>query len=293
MPFSAFQRLARACGDFLSICCLTHCDVEGFTLVPPKEEGVVRRTGTYHAVPFHKSREQRSSVLGHMLVNFGEIEGRAQELFGAWLSKIDQLQDARTLYLSGVYGGGYIEHRLLALTQAAEALHRRFFQDRYMEQAAFDAEVLEPLVKAIPVEAVGPLRQGLRDRLKFANEHSLRKRLRTLFETHESVLTALVDKPKELVSAIVDTRNEFTHFPIPEAELSPPYSRPRADRVLQFNWVLRLLLESCFLQAMGFEIAEIESFVRRSETYRQMGVRFRTGALETQRAAEGTASPEN
>ena len=189
-----------------------------------------------------------------MLFGFGEIEGRAQELFGAWLSQIHYLQDARTLYLSGVYGGGYIEHRLLALTQAAEALHRRFFQDRYMEQAAFDAEVLEPLVKAIPVGAVGPLRQGLRDRLKFANEHSLRKRLRTLFDTHESVLTALVDKPTELVSPIVDARNEFTHFPVPEAELSPPHSRPRANRVIEFNWVLRLLLESCFLQTMGFEI---------------------------------------
>jgi hypothetical protein len=274
-PLSEFYRLASACGDFLSVACLTLCDVEEFSFVPPKQDGVQLRTGTYHAVPFHKSRDGRSSILGHMLFGFRDIEDRAQQFFGSWLSKIDDLRDARTLYLVGAYGRGYLEQKLLALTQAAEAFHRRFFPDRYLDQADFDGSVYGPLVKAIPESARGPLRQALKDRLRFGNEYSLRRRLNTLFEVHEKVLAVLVNNPKERVDLIVDTRNEFTHFPIRDRTLPGRKQRSRDLKLLELNFVLRLLLESCFLQVMGFESAEIEQFVRRNGFYPQLAARFK------------------
>lgn len=59
------------------------------------------------------------------------------------------------------------------------------------------------------------------------------------------------------------------------AETREPRQRPEPERVLLYNWILRLLLESCFLSSMGFAKEEIVSFVRQSETYRQMSLRFR------------------
>jgi hypothetical protein len=260
-PLSEFQRLSRACGDFLSVACLTLCDVEDFSLVPPAEAGGTRRIGTFHAVPFFKKRAERSSAVAHMLFRFADIEEHAQAVFGAWFSKLDQLLDARTLYLVGIYGQGYIEHRLLALTQAAEAFHRRFYRDRYIDDADFETEVLKPLTAAIPSGIDESLKTAIAARLKFANEYSLCRRLRSLFVEHDDVLALLVPEPAGYISPIVDTRNEFTHFPVPAAEIRKPGQRPEPERVLLYNWILRLLLESCFLSALGFAKDDIVSFV--------------------------------
>jgi hypothetical protein len=46
------------------------------------------------------------------------------------------------------------------------------------------------------------------------------------------------------------------------------------EQVLQYNCGLRLVLEMCFLQAMGFSTEEIASFARGCETYRQISRRF-------------------
>lgn len=119
------------------------------------------------------------------------------------------------------------------------------------------------------------LRTAILARLKFANEYSLRRRLHELFREYAIALRMLVPKPEEYISPILDTRNEFTHFPVPASETPATTTRARADRVLLYNWLLRLLLESCFLTAMGFSTDEIASFVQRSETCRQLAVRFR------------------
>jgi len=274
-PLSEFERLRKACGDFLSIACLTYCDAQEFSLVPQVEGGGRKRLGRFHAVPFYKVREERSSPLGHMLFRFPDIETRAAAVFGEWLGRLDQLEDARALYVSGVYGRGFIEHKLLALTQAAEAFHRRFFPDRYMDDEAFRTQVYEPVTATIPASATPSLRTAICARLKFANEYSLRRRLKTLFAAHGDVLRLLVDDPEEYISPIVDTRNEFTHFPVPASEVPGTTARPDPERVLRYNFILRLLLESCFLKAMGFSTDEIGRFVSGSETYRQLSARFR------------------
>jgi hypothetical protein len=101
---------------------------------------------------------------------------------------------------------------------------------------------------------------------------------------HLDSLTVLVEKPLSYVFPIVDTRNEFTHFPAPAAESLGKPGRPERDRVLQYNWILRLLLEACFLNAVGLANEEICRFVSRSDTYRQRG-----SATKGLRRAKGPA----
>lgn len=235
------------------------------------------RLGTYHAVPIYRSRERPSSALPDVLFRFSDIENRASEVLGAWLSQSEKLHDARALYFSGVYGGGFIEGKLLALTQAAEAFHRRFYPGLYMDEATFETEVFKPLKAAIPASIDSALRAAITSRLSFANEYSQRRRMQTLFAEHGEALRLLVQEPEAYVSAIVDHRNDFTHFPPPAPEARHPGGPPDPERVLLYNWILRLLLESCFLKAMGFSADKIRTFVSRSETYRQMSVRFRNG----------------
>jgi hypothetical protein len=66
--------------------------------------------GTLHTIPFLKSRERRKSASAEMLLRFSDVATRPGAPFAEWLNKADQLEDARTLYMVGLYGGGYIEH---------------------------------------------------------------------------------------------------------------------------------------------------------------------------------------
>ena len=79
--------------------------------------------------------------------------------------------------------------------------------------------------------------------------------------------------PAAYVKGIVEHRNKFTHFNFdPKSrELSGENSvEPEHLRVLLYNFFLKLLLEACFLERMGFTKDEITKIFRRSETYGQL-----------------------
>jgi hypothetical protein len=146
---SEFHRRVRECEDFLSIACLALCEVDELELTAAVGDNGDAR-GTFHAVPIYHSRERGTSSTVRMLFRAEEIEHRLPALFSAWCSRADALFDSRALYFAGGYGGGFIEGKLLSLSQAVEAFHRRFRQGRYVDQALFDTDVLAPLVSAIP-----------------------------------------------------------------------------------------------------------------------------------------------
>jgi hypothetical protein len=66
----------------------------------------------------------------------------------------------------------FLEIKFLALAQAAEAFHRRFSEgkDHYMDQSAYERDVLGPMEKTIPAGVNESHRQSLRGRLRFGNE---------------------------------------------------------------------------------------------------------------------------
>jgi hypothetical protein len=145
-----------------------------------------------------------------------------------------------------------------------------------MDPAQFEMSVRAPLTAAIPTSLEASHRDAIASRLKFANEYSQSKRFTELFTKYSSILDLLAPRSIELVKPIIELRNEFTHFPVPQRSSDSNKGRKHSLRVIRYNWVLRLLLESCFMQQMGLSIEEIRSSVSRSETYRQMAEWLRT-----------------
>ncbi len=278
-PLSELQRQVRVCGDFLSIACLALCETEELELsLPAGDEDARPERGTFHAVPIYRGREGRPSV-ANMLFRFGDIAERAPELFRSWLSHSEELYDSRALYFAGAYGGGFIEGKLLSLTQAVEAFHRRFRQGLYIDKKQFRTEVLKPMLAAIPEGTDERVRKSLQDRLNYANEYTQRERLESLVREFEMALRTLVADPLIYAAAIIKHRSAFTHFD-PKSRKSSDGSSVEPERVLLYNFFLRLLLEVCFLESMGFTSSEIATIVQRSETYRQLSVRFRAWAIK-------------
>lgn len=270
-PLSAFEHLISSFSGFLTVACHAYCGKKEFSLLPPRNQSEGIRIGRHIAVPIYPNAKRKST--GHMLILRSDFGGREAEAIGNWLGESQRLHDTIVLYLSGVYGSGFLETKLLALTQAVEAFHRQFRAGVYMDQQVFDTDVFRPLKVAIPKAVSSAHRDAIKSRLRFANEYSQRRRFQELFEEYEEVLALLVENPKSLVSPIVDHRNEFTHFPVLEPEQMIRSHDPM--KVIRYNWVLRLLLEACLMSRMGFSVPETKGIVQRSSAYRQMAARFR------------------
>jgi len=272
--YSQFERFVRACGDLLSIATMTYCRAEEITLIPPRIDGQRHQSGTLHAIARYKAHRGAQGATGDTLFSFASIQPRAAGIFASWLARETELRDARALYIEGVYGRGFVEHKLLALTQGAEALHRRLYDGHFMPDEAFQTQVLAPMVSAIPNGINSQMRDALAKRLVHSNERSLRSRMNEMVREYRSALSIMASDPRRLVKPIVDTRNEFTHFPVPSPDASVA-SRPPAERVLFYNWFLRLLLDALFLRAMGFSHEETTKLLAESIAYRKVAEHLR------------------
>jgi ApeA N-terminal domain 1/Apea-like HEPN len=281
-PFSELYRVVQACGDLLSIACLDLCDARELTLTFPATDTDRQPYAHFHAVPIYKEHSTRKRGPA-FLFRYEDIQDVAPAMFEAWLSQIDKLHSARVLYFAGAYGGGFLETKLLALTQAAEAFHRRFYPPGlFIDPSSFEAQVRRPLTAAIPAFLEPSFRQSLKSRLKFANELSLRRRMRDLVRDHSDALKTLVECPPDWIGPIVDHRNEFTHFPIPGE--SEETSEPDPERLLRYNFFMRLLLEACFLHALRLQTDRIAHLISQCDTYRKVKERFFSSASPDNKA---------
>ncbi len=271
LPLREVERIAHACQDLFSIACLTYCNQEQFHLVSAAEASRDRHRATLHAVPIYTAAEGRSHLhRDDLLFEFADVRDRLQESFGSWLASEKSLRPVRALYFSGVYGEGYLEGKLLAMAQAVEGFHRRFYPGLYIEQSDYDTLIAPPLRAAIP-NTVGTFhRDSLEKRIQYGNEYSLRKRLTMIVKEHREALSQLVSNPLSFVGRIADLRNTLSHQPPSDGDAPDDY----ADELLRCNLMLRRILELSFLKVMGFSNADITRLVGRCREYGRWSERF-------------------
>jgi hypothetical protein len=268
-PLSVFRARMHACQDLLSVAALTLCSVEELRLVPPYEDKRKAVIGRFYAVPIYKDPASRGA---DFLFRSRDVETRLPSMFGAWLESAERLSVVRSLYFSGAYGKTFLELRLLAFAQAAEAYHRRVYegQDLYMDADVYERDVLPQLRSAIPKIVGSDHRQALKKRMEFGNEVSFGRRLRTLVKEHEAALGAAVPDPCSWVQTIVNYRNGFTHHPVADETMS---DRDKIE-LIRCNYVLQILLELCFLKSMTLDAETIAALARKCDRYRKIRERF-------------------
>lgn len=123
LPFSQLRGVLTACADLLSICCQRFYAMEDLILLPPAIDSRPRRMGRHYAVSVYADKDKSYSEVD-TLVAATNLAVPVPDVFSRWLQQADKLRDVRALYLSGVYGGGFVENKLITLAQAAEAYHR-------------------------------------------------------------------------------------------------------------------------------------------------------------------------
>ncbi len=180
-----------------------------------------------------------------------------------WIDKYELLHTPFSLYKSAVYNENYIDTKFILLCQSLESYHRRLCDGTYIPKDEFDEHVYQPLKQVIPDNIGRDFRQSLKNRLKYANEHSLRKRIKYLIDRYEDILKNYIKIPDDLSSKITETRNNLTHYP-DDADIPTP-------DILQFySSILKALLELCFLCELNFENEKIRELARRCERFRSI-----------------------
>ena len=172
----------------------------------PNDKNELKEISLYYPnVSF--SENERIITRNRMLFTYWKIYGKAEEVIKKWLDVFEKIEPALNLYFSTKTGiNHYMETRFLALVQGFETYHRRTSSDKEMKEDDF-RRLMDNLIESCPIEH----KEFIRNKLKYANEISLAKRLKKTISPFQRFFSNNEDNDR-LIRIIVDTRNYLTHY---------------------------------------------------------------------------------
>lgn len=184
-----------------------------------------------------------------------KVHTRLEEIVSAWFSLYEKCRIPISLFFGVLEGRTlFLESRYQMLAQAVEAYHRH--------HPSFRNEVLLPeehehRLRAILDGAPNQHHDWLEARLRYANEPTLRRRLKDLLAYAGPIATAAISE--DLLEEMIAARNELTH--VIQREIR------ENDRANEVHWLgekLALMLRACLLRDIGFSMDEIEEALLKS-----------------------------
>ena len=204
------------------------------------------------------------------LFTLSELGGPLEDVIKRYFLKRDRLRVPVDLYMSTIYHPGQLlRARFLTLAQAIEAYHRGSMNGKYVDDKVYASRLRELLWKAVPATIDPDFRDALKNKLNYLHEFSLRKRLEILAEKYHTTIGKLLGPVGQFASSVTEFRNYLTH--------PDPSSRSIVKIDWKTQWQLSekmaLLLETCFLDELGFSEKQILEIVR-SRSQRARHVHF-------------------
>lgn len=268
-PMSKALSIMTAARDLVSIGCQDYCDFLRLNVSTDKKG---HQTAVYHGEPIFKG--QGNAKRHKLLFGFDDIARAPRRVFRGWLAEADRTAAMRSLYFLATYGDHFVEGKFLAFCQAIEGFHSRYRPGHYMDKDEFNRTVLEPMMAALPADLDEGLRNSIIGRVRFAYSYSLPMRLRQLFKEHREALEAVVPGADKYIREIVGQRNLLTH----DLLAGDAEGRIDGEAFLKFNFLLKTLVELCFLTIMRIPEEQIADLFQRSNRYRGYARRFFGGA---------------
>lgn len=208
-------------------------------------------------------KDKKSVYPFDMLYPYTYIKNKIETTFNNWLEKAELLEPVYNLYFGNIYSGDmYLEFQFLSLIMALEVYHRIKFGNEDIP-----AEEHKERIKHILTNTPEKYRKWLKEKLKYSNEPSLRKRIKDIYDNVKNIgyITALFPKKKDFkdfVNEVVNTRNYFAHY---DQSL-----KKRASKETELYWLtqkLKALVEICLLKEIGFLDTEIDNIFQNNRKY--------------------------
>lgn len=198
-----------------------------------------------------------------VLFRLNDVVDNLAIYIGNWFSRYQIIKPSVDLYSAYLFGGknGYLEPNFLSICQALEAYHRRVYSCTYIPIEEYD-KLYAAMCSAIPLDLSDEFKVSLREKMKWFNEYSLRKRLKELLQRNWEIYQPYVGILKEFVGAVVDTRNYHTHY----GEELEERAKSGSDLII-ITEKLRMILEICLLVEMGISDEKIKTIVDSTGRY--------------------------
>lgn len=164
--------------------------------------------------PQHARQRAADNKIEMPIISATELQNSASDAFSNWFRVYDEIKPAMDLFFTVLLNRTlYSDVAFLLTSQAIEVLHRLTSEEGLVEQMEFEA-VTKALKEAMPSDTPKKLREKINGMLLFANEPSLRQRLKqSVGELKEDFGDSPLGVSKKMVEDIVNTRNYLTHYP--------------------------------------------------------------------------------
>ena len=205
--------------------------------------------------------EREPAIRWHRaLFRYPDVASQFDVMIAKWFEDYETFEPAFNLYFSlRAEPSQFMETKILRLTQALETLHRRSSDETEMEEGEFTL-LKESILQSCPQDR----REWLNARLQYANELSLRNRLRALIEPFERWFGDR-GKSRPFVNMACDTRNYLTHYD--EATTMDRATPP--DEKFDLYKKLEALFQLHLLSLIGIDESTIDSIVQENQGLRR------------------------
>ena len=208
----------------------------------------------YRSVPYS---EEKSKNYWPVFI-YNEVADQFEKILTKWIENYEIYEPAFNLYFASVSSGQkYLEWKFLSLAQGIETLHRRNSQEMEMPEEEF-VKIKENVLGVTPDEK----QEWLETRLKYANELSLRKRIKQMINPFKD-LFGNSREHGSFIRKVVDTRNYLTHY---DSGLETK-AASRED-LWKLCMKLEALFQLHFLLLIGMDIESIKSIANKNPTLR-------------------------
>ena len=256
LPFSEFMQVLRKVRNFL---CLAFDRTVSFTLITGMKPSSTKGAMPHESVDIFGRLEaydppKEDFSPGYFLVPFEEVAPNIHQYLPRWLDRYEEFEPTFNLYFA-VTANRYmhLEGGFLFLVHGIESLHRRSSTETQMPEAEF-----EQLLDAILTRCPDQRKPWLQDRLIYANEISLRSRVRQMLCPFND-LFGTESTRKTFVNQVVNTRNYLTHY--------DPTLKNRAvnepQELLRLHHKMEALVQLHLLELLGMDPEHIGNLATR------------------------------
>lgn len=254
LSWESFNLMSLLIGSRLSVRAVSFTPL---STAPKNEETALRLL--YHQRGKHDEADVHPS---EMLLPYNSIREGFGEIVDKWFARTQQFTLAANVYFgSQLLVSPAVNFKFLSVVQSLESYHRSVGTGIYMDQAAYDMAVQQI---ELPELFEGDHRQSLKNRLKYGNEHSLRKRLTDMLgRLPETVRAKVARDVRRFINRVVDTRNYFTHYDHDAQQRSF-----EGKDAFVASERLRVLLVANFLLDLGIGDEKLPDVLERNKEFR-------------------------
>jgi hypothetical protein len=204
---------------------------------------------------------KKSDILPiNMIFSLPSVKNRLNSLLNTWFENHKTYHASYTLFFeTSYYKGLNLENYFLNLTQALESYHRNKYGGGYMDKEEYKNTIYEKIKDSIPSGLEADFKEGLKSKIKFGYEYSLRRRLTELFRDNNNFLENFIPEYVVLKNEIVDTRNYYTHYD-EKGQYVKQYSE-----LFNLCEKIKVIFTSFLLFDLGFSYEEVKKKIEHQE----------------------------